>query len=154
MRPSHSLQPTASLHSSLSCNRLLRTWQRTSLRDAMRNNPDKSEAVFKDVCRVLSTTQRQLHEIYHDDRLLHEQIVLSVDLPEIERSLREKAASTSHEAVQRIAALLSNEPRSAGAHCINSSSDTAMYGVGLRYGGDARKSPKSPATFKKKHKEK
>ena len=49
-------------------NRLLRVWQRTSLVENMRNSPEKSEVmVFKDMCRTLSTTQRQLHESYHHD---------------------------------------------------------------------------------------
>jgi hypothetical protein len=123
-------------------NRLLRIWQKASLRDAMRNEPERSEVeVFKSMCRLLSTTQRQLHESYHNDRFLKDQIVISVDIPEIERSLREKAAHSSHEVIQRVAALLSNEPRSAGAHF---ASDYGMesqgyYGTSSRYGGEARK---------------
>jgi hypothetical protein len=110
-------------------NRLLRIWQKASLRDAMRNEPERSEVeVFKSMCRLLSTTQRQLHESYHNDRFLKDQIVISVDIPEIERSLREKAAHSSHEVIQRVAALLSNEPRSAGAHF---ASDYGMESQGL-----------------------
>ena len=123
-------------------NRLLRIWQKASLRDAMRNQPERSEVeVFKSMCRLLSTTQRQLHESYHKDRFLKDQIVIAVDIPEIERSLREKAAHSSHEVIQRVAALLSNEPRSAGAHFASDygPEPEGFYGTSSRYGGEARR---------------
>lgn len=121
-------------------NRLLRIWQRTSLLDSMKNSPEKSEvAVFKEMCRLLSTTQRQLDEAYHDDLFLRDQIVIATDVPEVERSLREKAAKTSYEATQRIANLLSNEPRSAGMK--TRGNDRAFYGLGKRFGGQARRPP-------------
>jgi hypothetical protein len=123
-------------------NRLLRIWQKASLRDSMRKEPQNSEFdVFKGMCRLLSTTQRQLHESYHNDRFLKDQIVIAVDIPEIERSLREKAARTSHEVIQRVAALLSNEPRSAGAHFTidNEHENEGYYGTANRYGGEAKR---------------
>jgi hypothetical protein len=123
-------------------NRLLRVWQKASLRDAMRNEPEKSEVdVFKGLCRLLSTTQRQLHEYYHNDRILKDQIVISVEIPGIERSLRQKAARTSHEVVQRVAALLSNAPRSAGSHFIEEKGSEAerYYGRASINGGEARR---------------
>jgi hypothetical protein len=100
-------------------NQLLQIWKNDSLRGAMRNEPDNSEVeVFKNICRVCSTTQRQLHESFHDDRFLNDQIFIAVEVPEIERSLQKKAAITFHNVIQCVAALLSNDRRSAGAHLI------------------------------------
>jgi hypothetical protein len=91
--------------------------------------------------QTLSTTQRQLHKSYHNDRFLKDQIVIAVDIPEIERSLRGKEARTSHEVIQRVTALLSNEPRSAGAHftidCEHE--NDGYYGAASRYGEEAKR---------------
>jgi hypothetical protein len=121
-------------------NRLLRIWQKTSLAASMRASPEKSElSVFKDVCRLLTKTQRQLHADYHKDRFLRDQIVIAADIPHVERSLREKATASSQEAIQRIAALLSSEPASAGSYIVQEDENQALYGLGRRFGGDARR---------------
>ena len=64
-------------------NRLLRVWQRTSLVENMRNSPEKSEVmVLKDICRTLTTTQRQLQESYHQENLFREQILVARNVEE------------------------------------------------------------------------
>ena len=103
----------------------------------MRNNPQKSELeVFKDVVRTLSKTQRQLDTVYQNDINLRDQIVVSVDLPEVARPLKEQTPAYSHEAIQRIANL-NADPGSAGKY--RKEESNAFYGFGTRYGGDARR---------------
>jgi hypothetical protein len=125
--------------------RLLRDWQKTSLREEMRNHPEKSQVeVFRIVCRNLTKTQRQLHEDYHNDRFLRDQIIMSADLPEIEKSLREKVASTSQEATQRIAALLFSRPGSAkdAAYVSREDNSDVFYRLNRKFEGAARKPPR------------
>ena len=131
--------------------RLLQVWQRPSLEKEFQNNPDKSELeVFRTLSEELVQTQHQLHADYHLDRFLRDQLLISADIPKLRRSLIEKIPRTAQEAMQRIATLLSSEPRSASAHiCDDAMNDgDAMYGFGSRFGGNARKRSKRP--FKRK----
>ena len=131
-------------------NRLLRVWQRTSLVENMRNRPEKSEVmVFKNMCRTLSTTQRQLHKSYYHDNFLRDQILVATDVEELDRSLREKIPKNSHEAIQRIANLMSNTPGSAGKR--KGVDDRAFYGIGSKFGGDARRRKRFPTRKKPPH---
>jgi hypothetical protein len=119
-------------------NRLLRIWQGMSLKAEMVKHPEKSQVeVFKLVYRSLSKIQNQLHADYHADRFLRDQIVISADLPQLEKSMKERAATTTQEATQRIAALLLSDPGSAGS--IREFSVEANYGLGRRFEGAARK---------------
>lgn len=100
-------------------NRLLRIWQRASLSESMRLEPEKSESeveVFHDISHNLSRIQHQLDEHYHKDSFLRDQLVMAAQLPHLERALRERVPKTAHEAMHRIAASLSNDPRSARAN--------------------------------------
>lgn len=125
-------------------NRLLRIWQKASLSEAMRRQPMKSEVeVFRELSHRLSRIQNQLDVQYHRDSFLRDQLVMAADIPHLERSLRERVPKTAHEAMHRIAASLSNEPRSAGANwtAVDSHNDDtqAHYGLGKSFGGQARK---------------
>ena len=118
--------------------RLLQVWQRPSLEKAMANDPDKSQMeVFRHVSDELIKTQLQLHEDYRKDRFLRDQLLIAADIPRLRRSLIERIPSTAQEAMQRIATLLSSEPKSAGAFFTNDA-DAALYGFGKRFGGQAR----------------
>ena len=121
--------------------RLLQEWQACSLTSRMRKSPEKSEiAVFRDLCASLGKIQRQLHSDYRKDRFLKDQIVAAADIPHVARALREKVPTTSHEATQRIAALLSREPNSAGVYIADlREDDHAYYGLGQRYKGQAER---------------
>ena len=125
--------------------RLLHVWQSPSLTQDMRNNPDKSELeVFREVSDNLTRVQHQLHKDYHHDRFLRDQLLRAADLPHLRRSLIEKIPATAQEAMQRIATLLSSEPRSAGANFVNDHADgtnldEVHYGLGKRFGGNAKK---------------
>ena len=135
--------------------RLLRIWQRPSLENAMKNSPEKSELeVFRKVSEDLVQTQHQLHEDYRKDRFLRDQLLVCADIPRLKRSLIEKIPATAQEAMQRIATLLSSEPRSAGAYFNQNDAEDAFYGFGKRYGGDARRRAKAfrhkGSTLKKK----
>ena len=135
--------------------RLLRIWQRPSLENAMKNSPEKSELeVFRKVSEDLVQTQHQLHEDYRKDRFLRDQLLVCADIPRLKRSLIEKIPATAQEAMQRIATLLSSEPRSAGAYFNQNDAEDAFDGFGKRYGGDARRRAKAfrhkGSTLKKK----
>jgi hypothetical protein len=82
----------------------------------MSKYPEKSQVeVFKMGYRTLSRTQRQLHKDYHSDRFLRDQLVVSANLPQLERSFKDNAAQTTQESAQRNAALLSSDPGSSGS---------------------------------------
>ena len=121
--------------------RLLREWQTASLTAWMRKNPEMSEvAAFRDLFAYLNKIQRQLHPDYRKDRFLKDQLVTSADIPQVARALREKVPQNSHEASQRIAALLSSEPNSAGSFTVSCSDDEEIYyGLGQRYRGQAQR---------------
>jgi hypothetical protein len=99
--------------------------------------------VFKEVIRRLQKTQRQSHPEYQKDRFIRDQIITCADLPEVEKSMREKVADTSQEAQQRIGNRLSDASGSAGSvirsFFADEGVDAANYGIGRKFGGDARK---------------
>jgi len=129
--------------------RLLQTWQRPSLLRAMEEHPEKSELeIFREVSDQLTKVQHQLHKDYHEPRFLRDQLLIAADLPHLRRSLIEKIPATAQEAMQRIATLLSSEPRSAGANCTWENMDEVHYGLGMRYGGNARKNLKGASARK------
>ena len=106
---------------------------------------EKSESdVLHYVYTKLPRIQKQLDHVYHDDVFLRDQILVATDIPEISRALREKVPQSSQEAIQRIATFMSSESHSAGAHfCDKSSTDNALYSLGNRFRGEARKRLKS-----------
>lgn len=131
--------------------RLLREWQNTRLSSWLQKHSDKSQtAVFRDLCARLSRIQRQLHMDYRPDRFLKDQIVLSADLPSVSRALKEKPPITSHEATQRIAALLSDETISASCNASIDNEDQLHYSLGKRLGGEAER----PYRISRKRKDK
>jgi hypothetical protein len=109
----------------------------------MAKYPEKSQVeVFKMVYRTLSRTQRKLHKYYHSDRFLRYQLSISANLPQLERSFKEKAAQTTQESAQRIAALLSSDTGSSGSQRGYSAEyeiNEINYGLGSRFEGDTRK---------------
>lgn len=132
--------------------RILQLWQKPSLCEAMRQQPEKSELqVFREFCDNLSSLQRQLHSSYHNDLFLRDQLMVAADIEDIKRLLMDKIPNSSHEAMQRIAARLSSEPRSAGVNnVLSDSEDELNYSIGSRYGGKARKHLKGYKSRKKK----
>jgi hypothetical protein len=126
--------------------RLLQVWQRASLKSYMELTPMGSEmSAFRKLLSFLQETQAQLHEDYHPDRFLRDQLVMAADVPHVARALREKVPHTSHEAIQRIASLLSDRPKSAGANFsgaadeLDGDVEISLYGLGKKYHGQARK---------------
>jgi hypothetical protein len=140
---------TAKLHAKYSSDeqrcRLLQDWQTTRLSTMFAHSPEKSQIdVFTAMVRKLQKLQRQLAPDYHQDTFLRDQLVISADIPSITRSLRDKVASTSQKAQQRIAAMLSTEPGSAGttsALFVGEENSEALYGIGRRFGGAAKRGP-------------
>lgn len=119
--------------------RLLHIWQKPSLSKEMESHPDKSEVeVFSDLADRLTKIQHQLHSSYHEDRFLRDQLLVAADLPSLRRSLVDKIPRTAQEAMQRIASLLSSEPRSAGANVCDEDA-SVMYSLGHKYHGKARR---------------
>jgi hypothetical protein len=117
--------------------RLLQDWQTTRLSVMFAHIPEKSQIdVFTEMTRKLQKLQRQLTPDYHHDTILRDQLVIAADLPSITRSLREKVASTSQIAQQRIAAMLSAEPNLAGttsAFFGGKENSEVLYGIGRRF---------------------
>ncbi len=111
--------------------RLLQEWH--TLSKKMRQSPEKSEIhVFRSMCTEVSKLQRQLDTEYHKDIFLRDQLVRCADTPEVVRALRERMQQTAREATQRIAALLSSEPRSASSYVpFSNTSDMASEMVNL-----------------------
>ena len=120
--------------------RLLREWQNTRLSTWMQRNREKSQSeVFRNLSAHLAKVQRQLHADYKPDRFLKDQLVLSADIPSVSRALKEKPPTTSHEATQRIAALLSDEPASATFNDSHADDPDINYMLGKKFAGDAEK---------------
>ncbi len=117
--------------------RILKKWQEMRLSTEMEKSPDKSEIeVFRTFSFKLSTLQKQLAEHYQHDDFLRDQLVQSVDHTQIQKALRERLPSNSQEAANRITTFLSDEPNSAQSYS-SSSADSANYGLGIKYGGQA-----------------
>ena len=125
--------------------RLLSEWQYIRFTEVMNENPDKSEMeVFRKLADRLTNLQRQLDKSYHADHLLRDQLIIAVDLPLIKRSLRERVPRTAQEAIPRVATFLSKEKGSAGAYFNfeEHGIDDALYSLGNKFGGEAKKSLK------------
>lgn len=130
--------------------RLLQLWQKPSLTEAMRVKHDKSELeVFRDFTYRLSSIQKQLHISYHQDRFLRDKLMIAADISNIHRALLDNVPETSDIAMQRIAARLSSEPRSAGANIVYSNPEEINYSIGRSYGGQAQKHLKGYGQRKK-----
>lgn len=130
--------------------RLLQKWEKPSLTDLMRQSPNKSEMeIFRELCDELSSIQMQLPASYHDDIFLRDKLLVACDIPHIHELLLDKVPQNSQEAMQRVAARLSYEPRSAGVNT-TTTSDDALYSLERKYGGDARRQFKGYTKTKKK----
>lgn len=121
--------------------RLLRLWQSLRLTEALKEDTDQSEVeVFRAFSYKLSTLQKQLESHYQHDDFIRDQLIVSTDLPRIQQSLLERVPSSSQDAVNRIATFLSHKKGSSNSVFISSEEpDSAMYSLGNRYGGDARR---------------
>jgi hypothetical protein len=131
--------------------RLLFDWQKTGFSQFVRRYTQESQrAVFEKLVKYLKTCQRQMNTIYHCDHILRDQLLIAIDVPEINRSLRERVPKTSNDLIQRAATSLSIQPVSASALLassfdveISTESDASVAGdyyvTGRRFGGAARK---------------
>lgn len=118
--------------------RLLQVWKDTKLSEWFKKHPSKSQStVFREMCDNLIGIQRQLHSDYRKPLFLRDQLVSSADLPNIRRALKENHPKTAHDAMQKIALLLSDQPGSAGN--IDVEHENAYYGLGTRFGGQAER---------------
>jgi hypothetical protein len=71
--------------------RLLFDWQTTRFSQFVRRYTQESQrAVFERLVKYLKTYQRQMNTIYHCDHILRDQLLIAIDVPEINRSLRER----------------------------------------------------------------
>ena len=130
--------------------RLLQIWQSPSLSREMQKQPDMSEVEISGrLSDEMTKIQHQLRSDYRKDRFLRDQLHVAADIPHVRRSLVDKIPLTAQETMQRIAALLSSEPRSAGAHLAQDDFDEVHYGMGRKSGGRAKKSLR-PSQFKSK----
>ena len=119
--------------------RLLQQWREITLSAWFRKYPDKSQSdVFRLLCEKLTSIQRQLHSDYRNPRFLRDQLIAAADIPNVRRALKEHVPKTAHDAIQKIASLLSSEPASAG-NTVDGDSST-FYGLKTSYGGGAERS--------------
>lgn len=135
--------------------RILRLWQGLRLTEAMKEEPEKSEVeVFRSFSFKLTTLQKQLSRHYQHDDFLRDQIIIATDIPNVQQSLRERIPSSAQEAVNRIATFLSHHPKTAGAYISNESNSeesSAMYSLGQKFGGGARKESNGGHKYKTKN---
>lgn len=104
--------------------RILTTWQSMRLSDAMRENQYKSEIrVFRQFSYKMSQLQQQLDKIFQEDTFLREQLIISTDIPNIQKLLRERIPRSSQQAINRIATHLSSAPSSAGTFVVQENED-------------------------------
>jgi hypothetical protein len=136
--------------------RLLFDWQTTRFSQFVRRYTQESQrAVFEKLVKYLKTCQRQMNTIYNCDNILRAQLLIAIDVPEINRSLRERVPKPSNDLIQRAATSLSIQPASASTLLASSfdveistesdasiACDSAYYGTGRRFGGATRKSRK------------
>ena len=127
-------------------NRLLHQWQGLRLTKAMQEAPEKSEIeVFRDLSNRLTQIQRQLDKSYRTDNFLRDQLLVAADLTSIKQSMRERVPKTAQEATQRIATFLSSEAGSAGSNAFfncDTAFNEALYSLGSKYGGEAKRNLK------------
>lgn len=97
--------------------------------------------------------QHELHPDYHTDRRLRDRLLNAVDIPTIQDALRDRTPRISQQLINRVANRLSTQKRTAGmtaAHLAedahdwdDSDDDMALYSLGQKYGGDAKRHLKS-----------
>jgi hypothetical protein len=133
--------------------RLLFDWQTTRFSQFVRRyTQELQRAVFEKLVKCLKTCQRQMKTFHHCDHILRDQLLIAIDVPEINRSLRERVPKTSNDLIQRAATSLPIQPASASPLLASSfdveistesdasvAGDSAYYETGRRFGGAARK---------------
>lgn len=88
----------------------------------------------------LISIQRQLHEDYHKDRILTDKLVMSTDdFPDIAKEFKQNYPNSSQEAIQRIAGLLSHDPKSAGLQSISDTKEGEYGFYTHRLGGKSER---------------
>lgn len=107
----------------------------------MKQNPDRSEvSVCRSFSLKLSKLQKQLHNHYHIDDFLRDQLIISVDKEKIQHSVRKRIPKSSQDAINRIATFLADAPRSAENFQSSIENDfSALNGLGTCFGGEARR---------------
>lgn len=114
--------------------RLLQEWNRVSFKTCCKQYLDMSEI---EVCRLMTGNllrfQRQPHSDYQRDRFLRDRTVMATKIPHIARTLNEKVPSTVPKAIRCIAALLSDQPRTADGEV------DVCYNLGRQIGGQAQR---------------
>lgn len=121
--------------------RLLGEWNCMKLSDKLKGDAVNSQVgVFREMASQLTNIQRQLHTDYHKDRILTDKLVMATDnFPDITKAFKQNYPSTSQEAIQRIAGLLSHEPQSARNSSQPSFDDGNMYFEEQKLGGKAER---------------
>lgn len=133
--------------------RMLYEWQSCSSSSMLEKHPGESQkTVFEKMLNCLRACQGQMNSVYHDDRILRDQLMIAIDIPDINRSLRERMPLISEDLIQRTVTSLSIMPGSARSllaatgltaqHSdgieqeFSSLPTVAFYGTGRRFGGD------------------
>lgn len=103
--------------------RILTERQQLRISEEMKKRPDESEvSVFWWFVPRLITLQEQLDSKYQGDRYLVDRITTTVDIPDIQASLKYRIPRKAQTAIHLISNRLSDKPRTAGAigvHLVN-----------------------------------
>lgn len=132
--------------------RLLAEWHDMTFKNAMQKIQDGSEiTVFRSFGSNLTSLQYQLHENYHTDWYLRDQLMTYIDIPNIRDTLKDRVPRTSHQIVRRVASTLYNKKNSSESAAyladkyrhpdvgLNHNENEDMYSLGQNYGGEAVK---------------
>lgn len=80
--------------------RMLYEWQSCSSSSMLEKHPGKSQKnVFEKMLNRLRACQGQMNSVYHHDRILRDQLMIAIEMPGINRSLRERMPLISEDLI-------------------------------------------------------
>lgn len=125
-------------------------WQNLRLSIEMAKSPDKSkETIFRYFVAKLVALQKQLDSKYECDGFLIVQLLISVEIPDIQTSLKDRIPENAQEAIHRISNRLCDKPKTAGAtstsittYVSDDDATQEIYSLDKHLGGEGKRKPK------------
>lgn len=88
--------------------------------EEMQSTPTKSEVnSFRKFSERMMSIQRQLDATYHDDKYLLDRLLTAMDIPKIQKYLRDRVPRSSYQLINRVANRLSEITKTAGINSIS-----------------------------------
>lgn len=110
--------------------RILTEWQQLRLYEEMSKRPYESEvAVFRWFVARFITLQKQIYSKYQGDGYLVDRLLTTVDIPEIQASLKDRMPRNAQTAIHRISTQLSAKPRTVGEVSVQLVSENTEYTI-------------------------